>query len=64
MSEEKDKPEEDSDSEEVEVVEEKTLVRRFDPQALAQGTGEQRDDDDAITSMTCTEIGFSITHPT
>ena len=48
MSEEEDKPEEDSDSEEVEVVEEKTPVRRFDPEALAQGTGEQRDDDDAI----------------
>ncbi|MEE3060905.1 MAG: DNA gyrase/topoisomerase IV subunit A [Verrucomicrobiota bacterium] len=48
MSEEEDKPEEDSGSEEVEVVEEKTPVRRFDPEALAQGTGEQRDDDDAI----------------
>ena len=48
MSEEEDKPEEDSDSGEVEVVEEKTPVRRFDPEALAQGTGEQRDDDDAI----------------
>ncbi len=48
MSEEEDKPEEDSDSEEVEVVEEKTPVRRFDPEALAKGTGEQRDDDDAI----------------
>ena len=48
MSEEEDKPEEDSDSGEVEVVEEKTPVRRFDPEALALGTGEQRDDDDAI----------------
>lgn len=48
MSEEEDKPEEDSGSEEVEVVEEKTPVRRFDPEALAQGTGEPRDDDDAI----------------
>ena len=39
MSDEKEKPEENSETEEVEVVEEKTPVRRFDPEALAQGTG-------------------------
>ena len=48
MSDEKEKPEENSEAEEVEVVEEKTPVRRFDPEALAQGTGEEREDDEAI----------------
>ncbi len=48
MSDEKEKPEENSETEEVEVVEEKTPVRRFDPEALAQGTGEEREDDEAI----------------
>ena len=48
MSDEKEKPEENSEAEEVEVVEQKTPVRRFDPEALAQGTGEEREDDEAI----------------
>ena len=48
MSDEKEKAEENSETEEVEVVEEKTPVRRFDPEALAQGTGEEREDDEAI----------------
>jgi topoisomerase-4 subunit A len=48
MSDEKEKPEENSETEEVEVVEKQTPVRRFDPEALAQGTGEEREDDEAI----------------
>ena len=48
MSDEKEKAEENSETEQVEVVEEKTPVRRFDPEALAQGTGEEREDDEAI----------------
>ena len=48
MSDEKEKPEENSETEEVEVVEKQTPVRRFDPEALAQGTGGEREDDEAI----------------
>ena len=62
MSDEKEKPEENSETEEVEVVEEKTPVRRLTPKLWLRERERNGRTTKLFMSMTCTGTGFLIMH--